>query len=59
MSRPIVFLDTETTSLRPDREAWEVAIIRRDGEGFTEFECFVGDLDLLNADPKSLLVGRF
>ena len=25
----LCFLDTETTSLRPDRRAWEVAVITR------------------------------
>jgi hypothetical protein len=61
MPAPLVFVDTETTSLRHGRRAWEVALIRVEpgqstGRG-TSF--FVGDVDLSHADPKSLHVGRF
>jgi len=31
--RPIVFLDTETDSLGPQRKAWEVGLVRRDVDG--------------------------
>jgi len=58
----IVFLDTETTSLRPDRRAWEVALIVRDDDGAdVEHSWFVDvdDLDLGNADLMSLKIGRF
>jgi len=58
----LCFLDTETTSLRPDRRAWEVGLIVRDPGGEDrEFHWFVGteDLDLGNADPMSLKVGQF
>lgn len=59
----ICFLDTETTSLRPDRRAWEVAIIVRDTDAGTDVEhtWFIetDDLDLGNADPVSLRIGRF
>lgn len=58
----IVFLDTETTSLRPDRRVWEVGLIARYPDGFVKsFQWFVNtnDLDLGNADPMSLHVGRF
>ena len=60
---PIVFIDTETTSLRPDRKAWEVAMIRRadhDDVG-DETSSFIDtdDIDLPNADPFALNVGRF
>jgi DNA polymerase III epsilon subunit-like protein len=58
----LVFLDTETTSLRPDRRAWEVAtILRRPGEADVEQSWFVHpeDLDLGNADVMSLKIGRF
>lgn len=62
----ICFLDCETTSLRPDRRAWEVALIVRDplaGEYGTQREhhWFIRaeDLDLGNADPFALKVGRF
>lgn len=56
---PIVFLDTETTSLRPDRRAWEVGMIRRDAEGEREINIFISDLDLSGADLDALNVGRF
>ena len=58
----LAFIDTETTSLRFDRRAWEVAVItRRDGEPDTEHSWFVDadDLDLGNADLNSLRIGRF
>lgn len=57
----IVFVDTETTSLRPDRRAWEIALIVRD-EGEDHEHCWMiseDDLDLGNADPFSLKVGGF
>lgn len=61
MSAPLVFLDTETTALHHGRRAWEVAMIRVEpghtvGRGLS---FFIGDVDLANADPKSLQVGRF
>lgn len=58
----LAFIDTETTSLRPDRRAWEIAVILREpGERDTEHSWFIDadDLDLGNADPFSLKVGRF
>lgn len=57
----IVFLDTETTSLRPDRRAWDIGLIVRDGGRDVEHQWFVGadDLDLGNADPFALKIGRF
>ena len=62
MSTPIVFIDTETTSLRPDRRAWDIAMIRRDEHGAeveAQFFVHITDLDLGNADQFSLDVGRF
>lgn len=60
---PIVFIDTETTSLRPDRRAWEVGMIRRadhrDADQETSFFIHIDDIDLPNADPFALDVGRF
>lgn len=58
---PLCFLDTETTSLRPDRRAWDVALIRRDDGGERDAQFFIdlADLDLGDADPFSLQVGRF
>jgi hypothetical protein len=62
----LVFLDTETTSLRHDRRAWDVALIVRESneDGTvtdTEHQWFVDceDLDLGNADLKSLEIGGF
>jgi len=58
----VVFLDTETTSLRHDRRAWEVGLIVRDpGKPDAEHQWFVDmyDLDLGNADVMSLKIGRF
>lgn len=58
----LVFLDTETTSLRPDRRAWEIAtILRKPGEPDVEQSWFVeeADLDLGNADLMSLKIGRY
>jgi DNA polymerase III epsilon subunit-like protein len=59
----LVFIDTETTSLRPDRRAWDIALIVR-GVGVSlgeEHQWFVNahDLDLGNADPASLRIGRY
>jgi DNA polymerase III epsilon subunit-like protein len=58
----ICAIDTETTSLRYDRRAWEVGIITRDPSG-TEYEyhAFVDarDLELGNADLQSLNIGRY
>lgn len=60
---PIVFIDCETTSLRPDRRAWEIALIKREDPGRRDREAswFVtlDDLDLGNADLMSLKIGGF
>lgn len=58
----IVFMDTETTSLRPDRRAWEIGLIRREpGSPDVEYSAFIApeDLDLGNADLMSLKIGKF
>lgn len=58
----LAFIDTETTSLRHDRRAWEIAVILRYPDGSeTEESIFIdtGDLDLGNADSQSLAIGRF
>lgn len=64
MSQPptLCFIDTETTSLRPDRRAWEIALVlRRPGEPDQDRHWFVAadDLELDNADLASLRIGRF
>lgn len=56
---PLCFIDTETTGVHPDRRVWEVAIIRRDENGQQERVWQVSDVDLSNADPFGLNVGRF
>jgi hypothetical protein len=62
MSR-LVFLDTETTSLRPDRRAWDIGLLARDpatGVDITsQWFVNVDDLDLGNADPFALNIGGF
>lgn len=58
----LVFIDTETTSLRPDRRAWDVAlIVREPDEEDREYSWFVDawELDLGNADLGSLRIGRY
>lgn len=60
----IVFLDTETTSLnRYSRRPWEVALIVREDGGTAETDieyCWqICDIDLSEADPMSLKIGRF
>jgi DNA polymerase III epsilon subunit-like protein len=61
MSADLVFIDTETTSLRPDRRAWEIGIIARTGTAEVEHHWFidVDELDLANADLIALKIGRF
>ena len=57
---PIVFLDTETTSLRPDRRAWDIGMIRREPDGTErEITLFVSDIDLSGADLIALRIGHF
>jgi DNA polymerase III epsilon subunit-like protein len=62
MSR-LVFIDTETTSLRPDRRAWEIGLLARDpGTGMdipSHWFIDIADLDLGNADPFALKIGGF
>lgn len=58
----LAFVDCETTSLRPDRRAWEIGIIARTaGHADVEHHWFIDadDLDLGNADLMSLKIGRF
>jgi hypothetical protein len=56
---PLCFIDTETTEISHRRQPWDLAIIRRDPDGSSrEFQAFV-DVDLSDANPYSLDVGRF
>jgi hypothetical protein len=56
----IVFADTETTSLRPDRRIWNIGlIIRYAGQQDLEQEIIIRDVDLTHADPMGLRIGHF
>jgi hypothetical protein len=56
----LAFLDTETTSLRHDRQIWEFGAILRDpGQEDREVWVMVEDVDLSEADVTSLKIGRF
>jgi hypothetical protein len=59
----LIFLDTETTSLRYDRRVWEIGAIQRliAGGEDREQRWFIRaeDLDLPNADPFSLDIGGY
>lgn len=58
-SAPLVFLDTETTGLDPDKhEVWEVGLIVRDEGGDKEYHWFA-QVDLKAAEPIALNVGGF
>jgi hypothetical protein len=57
-SAPVVFIDTETDGVHPNRKPWEIALIRRDERGERETSFFV-EIDLSTADPFGLRVGRF
>jgi len=54
----LCFIDTETTGVHPGRQAWEIAMIRREGEAERSIEFFV-DVDLSAADPFGLKIGGF
>lgn len=59
MTSPISFVDTETTDVGPRRLAWELAVIRRDPDGTRrELQTFI-EVDLADANPYALRVGRF
>jgi hypothetical protein len=56
---PICFVDTETTDVGPRRLAWELAMIRREPDGTRkELQTFI-EIDLTDASPFALAVGRF
>jgi hypothetical protein len=65
MERSRVWMDVETQGLHRQRRAWEIAAIVRPHDGTRaddiEFSCFVdiADLDLSNAEPDALAIGRF
>lgn len=56
---PIVFADTETTDIGHRRLAWELGMIRREPDGTrSELQAFI-EVDLSDANPYALKVGRF
>lgn len=59
MTAPLCFLDIETDSLRPDRKAWEVALVRREVNGAETAEHFFLSIDLSTSDPAALRIGKF
>lgn len=60
MNAPLAFVDTETTGVHQGRRAWEVAIIRREPDATeTTLHLFIADVDLSEADPFGLKIGRF
>ena len=58
VSAPIVFLDTETDGVQPNRKVWEVGMISRAGDAERETS-FMVDIDLSTADLFGLRIGRF
>ncbi len=58
-ARPTVFLDCETTSLRWDREPWEIALIRREPDGCTFEHHWFLNVSLIRADPEALRIGGY
>lgn len=63
MTTPICFIDIESDGLRPRRQPWEIAVIRRDTDvtgivNETTWQAFI-QIDLDEAEPKGLQVGGF
>lgn len=56
---PIVFLDTETTGVHPEREVWEIGMIRRDSDGSEQPLQLFLEVDLAKADLRGLEIGGF
>jgi hypothetical protein len=60
MTTALCFTDTETTHLSADvGHAWEIAVIRRDPDGIETEYLWQLNIDLTDADPQSLDVGRY
>lgn len=56
----LLFLDTETTGLDPDRhEIWEVAGIKREPDGSTSERVWQLPVDLAHADAQALAISRW
>ena len=58
MTRALCAIDTESSSLAWKREAWEIALVRRDETGTSEVLIFL-DVDLKHADGKALEIGGY
>jgi oligoribonuclease (3'-5' exoribonuclease) len=60
MERPLIFMDTETTSLdRRTRRIWDLAYIKRWPNGNEAQTQWFVETSLENADPMSLAIGRY
>jgi hypothetical protein len=59
VNAPLAFLDCETDGLHPGRQAWEIAIIRREPDGKQiEWQAYI-DINLSTPGPMGLRIGRF
>lgn len=56
---PIVFVDTETTGLGPERQPWEIGLIRRAPDGTETEHHWYLPIDVRHADPFALRMGGF
>lgn len=60
LNSPLVFIDTETTGIHPERLPWEIAMIRRDPDSTESTTVIqISPVDLSKADPFGLKVGKF
>lgn len=60
LTRPLVFVDTETTQLEPWPKPWEIALIKRStGVEDEQLHIMLRRPDLSDASPDSLRVNRF
>lgn len=62
MTTSLCFLDCETNGVHLQRRPWEIAILRRTGDGTDQsISIYIDlpDLDLDHADPEGLQIGRF
>lgn len=57
--RPILFCDTETDGIRPDRRIWEIALILREPTGEEYLTLIIDDVDMSKAEPEALAVNHF
>jgi hypothetical protein len=56
----IVFIDTETTGVHPERLPWEIAMVRREPNGDETTNLLqISPINLSKADPFGLKIGKF